>query len=82
MKAVTAGEAEKNLEELLGETATSHEPIQILSVSEAANGILVSEEDWRAVQESLYLLSIPGMRESIREGIATPVEECDEELRW
>ena len=80
MKAVTAGEAEKNLEELLGETATSHEPIQILS--EAANGILVSEEDWRAVQESLFLLSIPGMRESIREGIAAPIEECDEELRW
>ncbi len=44
--------------------------------------VLVSEEDWSAIQETLYLLSVPGMRESIREGMDTPVEECDEELDW
>jgi antitoxin YefM len=80
MRTIHSGEAEKNLEELLEETATSHEPIQI--ISDASNGILISEEDWRAIQETLYLLSIPGMRESIREGMATPIEECSKELNW
>lgn len=80
MKTIHAGDAGKNLTELLGETASSHEPIQILS--DAANGVLVSEDDWRAIQETMYLLSIPGMRESIREGMGTPLEQCDEELRW
>ena len=80
MKTINAREAEKSLQELLEETATSHEPIQI--TSDASNGILISEEDWRAIQETLYLLSIPGMRESIREGMATPIEECSKELNW
>jgi antitoxin YefM len=80
MKTINAGEAEKNLEELLQETASSHEPIQI--ISDASNGILIAEEDWRAIQETLYLLSISGMRESIREGMATPITECSEGLNW
>jgi antitoxin YefM len=71
---------ERSLQELLEETATSHEPIQI--VSDASNGILVSEEDWRVIQETLYLLSIPGISESIREGMATSIEECSKELNW
>jgi antitoxin YefM len=80
MRTINSGEAEKNLDQLLEETATSHEPIQI--ISGASNGILVSEEDWRAIQETLYLLSIPGMRESIREGMTTSIEECSKELNW
>ena len=80
MKTINAGETDKTLQELLKETAASHEPIQI--VSDASSGILVSEEDWHAIQETLYLLSIPGMRESIRQGMATPIEECSEELNW
>jgi len=44
--------------------------------------VLVSEEDWAAIQETLYLLSVPGMRESIREGMEAPVDECDQELDW
>ncbi len=80
MKTINAVEAEKTLQELLEETATLHEPIQI--ISDASNGILISEEDWRAIQETLYLLSIPDMRESIREGMATPIEECSKELNW
>ena len=80
MKTINAGEAEKNLGELLEETATSHEPIQI--ISGASNGVLIAEEDWRAIQETLYLLSIPGMRESMREGMATPIAECSKELDW
>ena len=80
MRTINAGDAEKSLPQLLQETATSHEPIQI--VCDAANGVLISEEDWLSVQETLHLLSIPAMRESIREGIATPIEECSTELNW
>jgi antitoxin YefM len=80
MKTITADKASETLQELLTKTATSHEPIHIISDSSA--GVLLSEEDWRAVQETLYLLSIPGMRESIREGMSLPLEECSEELNW
>ncbi len=80
MKTFNAGDAEKTLHELLAETAHSHEPIQI--VGGAASGVLISEDDWRAIQETLHLLSVPGMRESIREGLATPVEQCAKELTW
>lgn len=80
MKTIKAGETEQTLQELLEETAASHEPIQI--ISDPSNGILISEEDWSAIQETLYLLSIPGMRESIREGMAAPVEDCSTELNW
>ena len=80
MKVITAKEAQNILQKLLEETASSHEPIQI--TSESSNGVLISEEDWRSIQETLYLLSIPGMRESIRDGINTPIEECSKELTW
>ena len=80
MRTITAGKARRTLSQLLRETATSHEPIQITSA--AANGVLISTEDWRAIQETLYLLSIPGMRESIREGQHTPLEDCLPELNW
>ena len=80
MKNVTAGKAQQNLPSLLEEIAASHEPIQI--TSDTSNGILIAEEDWRAIQETVYLLSIPGMRESIREGLVTPIEECATELAW
>lgn len=80
MKTINARDTGKTLQELLEETASSSEPIQI--VGDASSGVLVSEEDWRAIQETLYLLSVPGMRESIREGLGTPIEECSKELNW
>jgi len=80
MPSVTATEARKRLYSLLDDVAESHEPVQIAGKRHSA--VLVSEEDWRAVQETLYLLSIPGMRASIRKGLKTPVEECDEEPGW
>ena len=80
MTVITATEARKQLYKLLDDVAQSHEPIQISS--KRSNAILISEDDWRAVQETLYLHSIPGMSESIREGMETPVEECDEDLDW
>jgi PHD/YefM family antitoxin component YafN of YafNO toxin-antitoxin module len=65
---------------LIDETATSHQPVLI--TGRRNNAVLVSEEDWVAIQETLYLISIPGMRESIKEGMQTPIEECHRELDW
>ena len=80
MAGITATEARSNLYRLIDETAESHQPIIIMGKRNKA--VLVCEEDWSAIQETLYLLSVPGMRESIREGMDTPVDECDEELDW
>ncbi len=80
MTSITATEARKKLYALLDDVAESHEPIQIAGKRNSA--VLVSEEDWRAVQETLYLIGIPGMRDSIRKGLKTPVEKCDKELHW
>ena len=65
---------------LLDEVAASREPVLI--AGKRANAVLVAEEDWRAIQETLYLLSVPGTRKSIREGMATPVSECATEPKW
>ena len=80
MSTLTATEARKRLYSLVDDVAESHDPIQIVGKRNSA--VLVSEEDWRAIQETLYLSSIPEMRKSIREGLKTSVEECEEELDW
>ncbi len=64
----------------IDEAAESHVPIRITGKRNSA--VLVSEKDWASVQETMYLLSVPGMRESIREGMGTPVDDCAEELDW
>ncbi len=80
MSTLTATEARKRLYTLVDDVAESHDPIQIIGKRNSA--FLVSEKDWRAIQETLYLSSIPEMRESIRKGLKTPVEECEGELDW
>ena len=80
MPSLTATEARKRLCRLLDDVAESHDPIQIAGKRHSA--VLVSEEDWRAIQETIYLPSIPRMRESIVKGLKTPIEKCDEELDW
>ena len=80
MTGITATEARSNLYRLIDETAESHKPIVIMGKRNKA--VLVSEEDWAAIQETLFLLSVPGMRESIREGMDTPANQCDEDLDW
>jgi prevent-host-death family protein len=80
MTTMTATEARKNLYALVDEVSVSHEPVQIAGKRNSA--VLISEEDWRSVQETLYLASVPGMRESIVEGLKTSVEECDAEPGW
>jgi len=80
MTTMTASKARASLYGLLRSVAKNHEPIQI--TGKDANAVLISQEDWNAVQETLYLLSVPGMRKSIREGLKTPVSKCKTKLDW
>lgn len=73
MKTTTVTKARSQFDKLLDETAKSHEPVQI--TGKRSSGILVSEGDWRAIQETMHMLSIPGLRESIRTGLDTPLDE-------
>jgi len=79
-RAITASEARAQLYRLLDQIAESHEPVLITGKRNRA--VMVGEDDWRAMMETLYLLSIPGMRESIRKGLKTPVEACRDRLEW
>lgn len=80
MTVLTASEARANLYRLIDQTAESHQPIHI--AGKRSDAVLVSAEDWQAIQETLYLLSVPGMRESIKEGMGEPLEESATELDW
>jgi antitoxin YefM len=80
MTSISATEARKSLYKLVDEVQESHEPVQI--TGKRGNAVLVGEDDWRAVQETLFLVSIPGMRDSIVEGIATPADELEGQLEW
>lgn len=80
MASLSASEARKQFYKLVDRVKETHEPVYIVGKRNSA--YLVSEDDWRAIQETLYLTSIPGMRESLIEGLNTPVEEMDEEPGW
>jgi prevent-host-death family protein len=80
MTTLTATEARANLYKLLDEVAQTHQPVLI--TGKRANAILISEDDWRAIEETIYLLGIPGMHESIIEGLNTPIDECADEVEW
>lgn len=80
MSSITASEARSSLFRLIDETALTHQPVVI--TGKRNNAVLLSAEDWSSIQETMYLLSVPGIRESIREGLATPVDECSKELSW
>ena len=68
------------LDRILDEAAEAHQPVLITSLR--ASAVLVPEEDWNAIHETLYLLSVSSMRESIRVGLETPIEECEKEPGW
>ena len=80
MPTLTASEARSNLYRLIDEAATNHEPIVI--TGKRHNAVLVSADDWASIQETVYLLSIPGMRESIRAGLKAPVSKLSKKLAW
>ncbi|MCK9345446.1 MAG: type II toxin-antitoxin system Phd/YefM family antitoxin [Candidatus Pacebacteria bacterium] len=80
MQTLNASEARANLYRLIDEATESHEPILISG--KRGSAVLISSEDWSAIQETLYLLAVPGMRESIKEGMAEPLTESAKELDW
>ena len=80
MATLTATEARSKLYKLIDEAKESHKPITI--TGKRSNAVLLSEEDWNSIQETLYLLSIPEMRESIRDGLKTPLSKCKKRLEW
>ena len=80
MQALTASEARANLYRLIDEAAESHQPIMISGKRSSA--VLLSAEDWRAIQETLYLLAVPGLRESIKAGMAKPLSQSAMAVEW
>lgn len=80
MQTLSASSARTNLYRLIDEAATSHQPLVI--TGKRNNAVLIAEDDWAAMQETLFLLSVPNMRESIREGLNTPVNELSTQLDW
>jgi antitoxin YefM len=80
MTTLSVSEARSKLYRLLDQVSETHIPAII--TGKRSNAVLVSEDDWNSIQETLYLLSIPNMRESIKEGMQTPVDDCAKELEW
>lgn len=80
MTTLTVSEARADLYRLIDQAAESHKPIVISG--KRANAVLISEEDWSAIQETLYLLAIPGMGESIKDAMAEPLVKSKKVLKW
>jgi antitoxin YefM len=80
MTTLNATEARTKLYNLIDQAAETHKPIVI--TGKRHNAVLLSEEDWSAINETIYLLSVPGMRESIKEGFKQNLDECSQELDW
>jgi len=80
MTILNVTEARSKLYTLIDEAAETHQPIVI--TGKRGNAVLVSEDDWNAIAETLHLLSVPGMRESIKEGMSQSITECSKELDW
>ena len=78
MKIFNATDARSKLNALIDETTDTHQPIFI--TGKRGNAVLLAEDDWRALNETLYLLSVPGMRESIQKGMAVSLDDCNQEF--
>lgn len=80
MKIISISKARTKLYRLVDEALQSHKPVVISG--KRGNAVLLAEEDWNSINETLYLLSVPGMRESIVDGMNADLEECSQELDW
>ena len=78
MKTITATSARSDLYRIIDSAQSTHEPVQI--TGKRGNAVLVAEDDWRAIQETIYLLGIPGMRDSINQGMSEDINDCSEEI--
>ena len=83
MTAITATKARENIYQLIQDVNTNCTPITITN-NRGKNAVLIGEEEWKAIEETLYLMSIPGMAESIIEGGNTDVSDCldESEVDW
>ena len=80
MNTISAQDAGERLDALIDQVVASREPLLITGMERTA--VLISEEFWRGIQDTLDLVSIPGMRESILDGMGTLLPELSSELRW
>ncbi len=80
MNTITASEACANLYRLIDQAVESHEPIIISG--KRGSAVLLSAEGWSAIQETFYLLAVPGMRESNKAGMAEPLAKSAKALKW
>ena len=80
MTTVNVTKARANLYKLIDDASVSHEPVVI--TGKRGNAVLLAESDWNAINETLYLLSVPGMRESVLEGMRENIEDTSTELEW
>ncbi|WP_295884471.1 type II toxin-antitoxin system Phd/YefM family antitoxin [uncultured Thiohalocapsa sp.] len=80
MHTVTAEHAKAHLEELIAQTAADHQPIQI--TGEQASAVILAQKDWNAIAETLYLSAIPGMTDSLREGMQATAAELSDKVDW
>jgi len=80
MAILNVTEARANLYKLIDDTAVNHEPVVI--TGKRGNAVLLAEDDWNAINETLHLLSVPGMRESILEGMQESIDSAATELNW
>lgn len=80
MSNVSLIDAQAKLPELINQVTQSREPLMISG--QMSNAVLTSEDYWQAIQETIYLLSVPNLGQSIKEGLSTLVSECSEALDW
>ena len=80
MASTNAKNARRNLFRLIEQVNTEHEPVRISG--RRGSAVLVGEDDWRTIEETIHLNSIPGMAESIREGMNTPAADLHDDVEW
>jgi antitoxin YefM len=80
MSSINITNARKDLYRIVESVNLSHEPVHITGKNSSA--VLIGEDDWKSIEETLFLMSIPGMRESIIDGMNTPINELSEDLDW
>ncbi len=80
MSSINITNARKDLYRIVESVNETHDPIHITGKNSSA--VLVGEDDWKSIEETLYLLSIPGMRDSIIDGMKTPIEKLESDLDW
>ncbi len=80
MTSINVTSARKNLYSIISNVNSSHNPIHI--AGKKGSAVLLSEDDWNSISETLHLSSIPGMVDSIKKGLSEPLSKCSKKLNW